>query len=560
MWPSGARKAPYGRAHAQVAPPGREPREDSRHGVLADAARCQQARARIRRCVPESRGEAACGGAHAGRPEQVGRRDEKRALARAVEVLKGAAQLAAQRGATARRQGELLGDGASLPPDDLEHGFKARRQRTRLAGTRVEPRAGGAQPSGKGVDHGPLLFHGPADHRERLPEALLEHRVAAQPGAAHGVLLAGRERRLRLSRQLGERLVEPVGAELVACPVRSAPLDPVLPSLDGPVHDRRRQAVLERCGGALRPDHLLHVLSVRHVHDVPVVQVRELGGIPLNVVARRPAFPADVVAVDRRLVPVHVHDDVVEPRRGGRRERLGDAAGSEASLALHDVHARRVLAEVVPGADRQADRRRHAHARCPGREPDERGRRRGVPVEGLRPELLEQRRLVHGVAPEAEQVLEAELHPGVVREQVGRADPHRLVAQRPHGVQAQGLVSRGVRDHVRVLAVGMRDVVVHRVEEDSRDEPAGGDRAARVARGGDVVVHEGAQRPVDQVERFELGRLVPAQRGLARDVRHVDVARAPGSEGCLHCAFLHSFRSVGAGNRGGGGSTAPPAG
>ncbi len=90
----------------------------------------------------------------------------------------------------------------------------------------------------------------------------------------------------------------------------------------------------------------------------------------------------------------------------------------------------------------------------------------------------------------------------------------------------------GVGDHVGLRPVGVRQVVVHGVEQDARHHPPGGDRAPRVARHGHVVEHQGAQRPVDEIQGLELPQLLGREGGLGliRGEAKVDVAPAAGSE------------------------------
>ena len=169
--------------------------------------------------------------------------------------------------------------------------------------------------------------------------------------------------------------------------VRGLALDAVLPALVRAVDDRRGLAVVHGQGAALGGDDLLEVVAVGHEDDVPVVQVEQLGRLPLDVVARLRALADDPVAVDGGLVPVQVEDDVAERGRAGGGQRLRHAARRQAALALDDVHARRVGAEAVAGAEGQADGAGHAHAGGAGGEPHERRGRRRVPVQGPGMEL-----------------------------------------------------------------------------------------------------------------------------------------------------------------------------
>ena len=133
----------------------------------------------------------------------------------------------------------------------------------------------------------------------------------------------------------------------MACTVGKTPLDSVLPALHGAVDDRRRLSAVERERFLLSGRDLLQIESVRHEDHVPVVQVRELHGIPLDVLSGLGSLTADMVRVDRRLIPVEVHDGVVE-RSGGRRgECFRDPSWRQAAFPLDDVHARSAVAVGV---------------------------------------------------------------------------------------------------------------------------------------------------------------------------------------------------------------------
>ena len=312
-------------------------------------------------------------------------------------------------------------------------------------------------------------------------------------------------------------------------------LDAVPPALVRAVDDRRRLARVERQRVPLRRDDLLHVVAVRHVDDVPVVEVEELPRVPLHVVAGDDALAADVVAVDRRLVPVEVHDEVGEGGGAGRGERFAHAAGRQPALALDDVHARGVGAVAVGGAEAQPDRAGDADAGGAGGELDERGGRRRVPVERPGAEPAEQRRRRDRVPPEPEEVLQAEALLQALGQQRRVGHRRHLVAQGPHRVQAHGLVAGRVADQVGVRPVRVAELVVERVEEHGGDEASRRDRAAGVARRGHVVEEEGAERAVEEVERLEVVELGRRQRPAGRHhLRDVDVGAAPRSEGERH--------------------------
>ena len=403
----------------------------------------------------------------------------------------------------------------------LVHGLDARRAFPGLPAGGVEPLPRRVEPRRHDLRRDTVVLDRLAQEQERVVEALLHdgRAVLAHLAAVAGALAAG-ERAGGAARELGERLVEAVGAQLVAGAVRGAALDPVAPALHRAVDDGGRLAGGHRRGHPLRRDHLLEVAPVRHLDHVPVVQVEQLRRRPLHVVAGRAVLAADAVRVDRGLVPVHVDDEVVERGGAGGGERLGHAARGEAALALDHVDAGGLRPVVLARGEGEADRARDADAGGAGRELHERRRRSRVPVEGLGAEAAEERRRGDRVAAEAEQVLEAQAV-GRVRRQQGRvADAGELVAQRPHRVEAHRLVARRVGDDVGVRAVGLRELVVHRVEEDPRDEAARGDRAAGVARHRHVVVEERAQRAVEEVDRLEARELLRGER--RGDVRELD--------------------------------------
>jgi hypothetical protein len=153
-------------------------------------------------------------------------------------------------------------------------------------------------------------------------------------------------------------------------------------------------------------------------------------------------------------------------------------------------------------------------------------------VEGLGLVLHEQRRPGGGVAAEPEEVLEAQPPALRGRQPVRRLDALDLVAQRPHRVEPQRLVTGGVGQHVGVLALRVADVVVHRVEQQPGHDASRRDGAAGVARGGDVVVEQGAERAIDQVELFEQRQLSRRERrpGVGGLFGEIEILATPGSE------------------------------
>ena len=127
--------------------------------------------------------------------------------------------------------------------------------------------------------------------------------------------------------------------------------------------------------------------------------------------------------------------------------------------------------------------------------------------------LLEQRRHGNRVAPKAEQILQPELKFLVVRQQLRRRDPGNLVAQGPHGIKTQRLMPCRVGNHIGLRPIGARHIIIHDVEKQPGDKAAGGNRAARVTGHGRVVVHDGAKRPVNEIEGFAI-----LQRGFIERV------------------------------------------
>ncbi len=507
----GRDERPVGGADADVVAVGGEPRHDRGDGVLADAADGDEARLGVRARVPESFGEPPAAGGDAGRAEEVGGGDHERAVADLVAVAENLAELAAQGGPGAglelqvgRRGGDCRGV--------LEYRFHPGRPGARAAPARREPPAPAAQAIRQHFDHAGARHDGAAHREQGLPVARLDHRLVVSPAAGRVVGVAARDLELRQTLQRLDGIVEVGRAERVAGAVRGAPLHAVAPALDGAVDDRGGLAVVEVASDPLCGDDGLKVGSVGHCDDVPVVEGGELGRRPLDVVARAVILAADVIAVDRGLVPVDVQEGVAE-RGGARRgQRLGGAARREAALAFDDVHPRRVGAVEVGRTEGEAQRRGQPDAGGAGGEADEWGGRRRVSVEGLRLHLAEQGCVGDRVASEAEEVLETQLVAELRGQKLGRSGAGDLRAQGPHGVQAEGLVAGGVGDHVGVRAQGVCKVVVEAVEQQAGHETAGRDGTAGVPRRRHVVEHQGAQGPVDLVEVGEGGELGFRQR------------------------------------------------
>jgi len=159
-----------------------------------------------------------------------------------------------------------------------------------------------------------------------------------------------------------------------------------------------------------------------------------------------------------------------------------------------------------------------------------------MPVERLRPEASEQRRRRDRVAAEAEEVLEAQAPALVGGKETRRADGGDLVAQGPHGVETHRLVAGGVRDDVGIGTVRVADIVLEGIVDDPLDEATRRDGAAGMPGRGNVVVEEGAQGTVHEIEGLEVGELAGGQRPFTGPERLADVhaGRAPGAERNSH--------------------------
>ena len=227
---------------------------------------------------------------------------------------------------------------------------------------------------------------------------------------------------------------------------------------------------------------------------------------------------ADPVGIDRGLVPVHVQDRVFQAGRAGGGHGFADPPGRHAALPLDDMDARRSAAVIIHGAEGETQRGRDADPGRAGGQAQERGGRRRVAVEGLDPVFQEERGVRQGIAPETEQVLQPELVLFVLGQKFGAADAHHLVAQGPHGVEAEGFVARGIRYDVGILAVGVGDVIVQAVENDPGYKASGGYRSAGMPGRRNVVVQHGAQGPVHQVKLFKMPDARAVGRRLARNV------------------------------------------
>lgn len=69
-----------------------------------------------------------------------------------------------------------------------------------------------------------------------------------------------------------------------------------------------------------------------------------------------------------------------------------------------------------------------------------------------------------------------------------------------------------VGNNVGVAPIRLRQIVIHRVEQESRDNSTGGNRTAWVSRERDVVVHHRAERPVKEIERVAIFDRRPIER------------------------------------------------
>ena len=196
------------------------------------------------------------------------------------------------------------------------------------------------------------------------------------------------------------------------------------------------------------------------------------------------------------------------------------------------MDARCIRSVEVGRAPGQTERRRKTDTGRAGREPNEWCRRGGVAIERFGMELFEECRGDRRVAPEPEQIFQPELKLLIVRQQIGRGDPRDLVAQGPHRIKAERLVPGRVGNDVGVLSPGMREIVVHHIEEQSRDEAAGRNRAARVAGKRRIIEHDRAERPVNEIERLAMieFRFIQRFAFLGDAISGVEVEAAPRAE------------------------------
>ena len=366
---------------------------------------------------------------------------------------------------------------------------------------------------------------------KRLPVTIFQDGgVRSAPAALRALTV--RDRRLILWQQWLDRIEKRLRAKAVAGAMGSASLDSIAPAFDCAINDRRRLTVVQVERETLRRRDLLPIETVRHVDDIPVVQVSEFGRRPLHIVARRFALAADPVRIDRRLVPIHVQDDVIERCSSRRRQRLRHAPGSHSTFAFDNVDARCVLAVEIGRAPGQTARRREADTGRAGREPNEWRRRRRVSVERLGAELCEERRVGRWIAAEAEQIFQAKLKPLLNWEQLRRGDAGDFVAQRPHRIKTERLVPGGIGNHVGVAARWFCEVIIHRVEDKPRHETPGRNRAARMPGERRVVIHQGAERAVKEIKRFAdlEGGLVERFALFRQAIGGVDVKAATRTE------------------------------
>ena len=91
-------------------------------------------------------------------------------------------------------------------------------------------------------------------------------------------------------------------------------------------------------------------------------------------------------------------------------------------------------------------------------------------IERFRVKFLEQRRGRCRIAAKPEEIFESQLEFLVARQQIRRGDSRHFVAQRPHRVKPERFVSGCVRNDVGVLTIRLRQIVIHCVEQQPRDE------------------------------------------------------------------------------------------
>ena len=194
----------------------------------------------------------------------------------------------------------------------------------RFAFERVEAGTCRAQLFRERFHRGRPRFERPPDDAERLPVTLLQDRRVCSAAAALRAV-ATRNRRLVLRHERLDRGEERIRTKAVARTVRRPPFHSITPAFDRAIHDRGGLAVVQIERETLREGDLLPVESVRYENYIPIVQICQLGGCPLHILARRFAFTADAIRINRRLIPIDMQDDVIKRCGAGSSERFSHA-------------------------------------------------------------------------------------------------------------------------------------------------------------------------------------------------------------------------------------------
>ena len=276
--------------------------------------------------------------------------------------------------------------------------------------------------------HRAVFFQGAADHFQCFPEAFLEDfRFFAGLAALVGAFAAGQHRDSRVDKRL-KRLEKPIRAQTVAGAMGCLARDPVLPAFAGTVDDGCRLIVRQAESPSLGRGDLVEIHAVRDQDGIPVVQQRKFNRVPLDVFAGCLPVAADLVGIDRSLIPVHVQDRVFQADRAGGSHGFADPPRGHPTLPLDDVDTRRTAAVIIHGAEGQPQRGSNTDPRRAGGQAQERSGRGRMAVEGLDPVFQEERCFRQGITPKTEQIFQTELVLFVLGESSGQ--PMRITSLR----------------------------------------------------------------------------------------------------------------------------------
>ncbi len=286
-------------------------------------------------------------------------------------------------------------------------------------------------------------------------------------------------------------LIISFAAEFVACAMGRLALDAIFPTFGCAVNDGGWLFVFHGQGQFLSCQNLRKIGSVRHKNHIPIMTVAEFNRIPLCVVPGDASFPTHMVGIDGGLIPVHVHDGVVKLAGSGCGEGFVDAPRRHTAFTFQQVDFGCCLAVGIQGTQCKSQSCRNADSACArGDAHKGRGGCR-MPVQGFGLIFLVKRCLIRGIASETEQIFQTQL-PLNFRQQFRTPDSNQLVAQGPHGVQAHGFMTRGVHEQIRILSIGIGEIVIHCVVNQSLHNPSGRNAATRMPGRGDKVVQNSA--------------------------------------------------------------------